>query len=288
MSHDPWECTFAPPLDVTDNPLDLNDSMDDRTRAPMAFTQASADWLSDAGRALFAQGTQVCASKAQEDAYAALAMPDHLSSPFGLDSAQPALMLSDVRAQPPKQDKGYDTEETEGDLPDMTAIIHTLTLHRELITRNQMICLIVDNRQPDAVPRWPAFAAWWASRRCLVGPQEEATDVLWVCADATTGLHKVPYYWAGVFVLEAARFLYPAQNFALIDNDCVLVTLFEVQDLIELAHQQHQWVDLTGRARSESHSCRGIGTLLFFFFPRVRTPCGRSAQVINEGKGNTT
>ena len=159
----------------------------------MAFTQANADWLSDDGRALFVEGTQVCASKAQEDAYAALAMPDHLSSPFGLDSAQPALKLSDVRAQPPTQDKGYDTDETEGDLPDMTAIIHTLMLHRELITSNQMIYLIVDNRKPDAVPHWPAFAAWWASRRCLVGPQEEATDVLWFCADATTGLHKVPY-----------------------------------------------------------------------------------------------
>ena len=33
-------------------------------------------------------------------------------------------------------------------------------------------------------------------------------------ADATTGLHKVPYYWAGVFVLEAARFLFPAQHCA--------------------------------------------------------------------------
>ena len=82
---------------------------------------------------------------------------------LGLDSAQPALKLSDVRAQPPTQDKGYDTDETEGDLPDMTAIIHTLMLHRELITSNQMIYLIVDNRKPDAVPRWPAFAAWWAS-----------------------------------------------------------------------------------------------------------------------------
>ena len=44
-------------------------------------------------------------------------------------------------------------------------------------------------------------------------------------ADATTGLHKVPYYWAGVFVREAARFLCPAQHFALIDNDCVPITL---------------------------------------------------------------
>ena len=128
---------------------------------------------------------------------------------------------------------------------------------------NQLIYLIVDNRMPADVPHWPAFAAWWASHRCLVGPQEEATDILWVCADATTGLHKVPYYWAGVFVLEAARFLYPAQHFALIDNDCVPVTLFEVQDLLQLAHQQHQWVDLIGCVRSESSSCAGIGMLLF-------------------------
>ena len=190
-------------------------------------------------------------------------MPDQLSSPFGLDSAQPIIKLADVRAQPPKQDQGYDTEETDGDLPNMTAIIYALLQHRELITRNQMIYLIVDNRKPEAVPHWPAFATWWASRRCLVGPQEEATDVLWVCADRTTGLHKVPYYWAGVFVLEAARFLYPKQHFALIDNDCVPVTLFEVQDLIELAHQQLQWVDLIGHARAESDTCRGIGMLLF-------------------------
>ena len=138
-----------------------------------------------------------------------------------------------------------------------------LKLYQLLIMSNHMIYLIVDNRMPADVPHWPAFAAWWASRRCLVGPQEEATDMLWVCADATTGLHKIPYYWAGVFVLEAARFLYPAQHFALIDNDCVPATLFEVQDLLQLAHQQHQWVDLIGCVRSESSSCAGIGTLLF-------------------------
>ena len=251
----------------------------------------------------------------------------------------------------------------------MTAIIHALMLHRELITRNQMIYLIVDNRKPEAVPHWPAFAAWWASRRCLVGPQEEATDVLWVCADNTSLL------LGRSFVLEAARFLYPKQHFALIDNDCVPVTLFEAQDLIELAHQQLQWVDLIGHARAEADACRGRGMLLFteahleynaglvisigrshkssplegkptsatlakelhayrlalvsrarppitpsetaikwdhvyslcwgpnakcprpvcslvivwvIFFPRVRTPCGRSAQVIIERKGNTT
>ena len=245
------------------NSLDLTDGLEDRVHVPFVYTRDHAEWLTADGQASFARGTEASVEQSQEDAYAAMAMKDTLSSPFGLDSACPTLGLSDVRAQPPKKDDGYPTLETEGDLPDTTAIIRTLMSHRDLIMNNQMIYLIVDNRMPADVPHWPAFAAWWASRRCLVGPQEEATDILWVCADATTGLHKVPYYWAGVFVLEAARFLYPAQHFALIDNDCVPVTLFEVQDLLQLAHQQHQWVDLLGRARSESSSCAGIGMLLF-------------------------
>ena len=245
------------------NSLDLTDGLEDRVQVPFVYTRDHAEWLTADGQASFARGTEASVEQSQEDVHAAMAMKDTLSSPFGLDSACPTLGLSDVRAQPPKKDDGYPTLESEGDLPDTTAIIRTLMSHRDLITNNQMIYLIVDNRMPTDVPHWPAFAAWWASRRCLVGPQEEATDILWVCADATTGLHKVPYYWAGVFVLEAARFLYPAQHFALIDNDCVPVTLFEVQDLLQLAHQQHQWVDLLGRARSESSSCAGIGVLLF-------------------------
>ena len=245
------------------NSLDLTDSAEDRVHVPIAFTRDHADWLTADGQANFARGTEASVTQSQADAYAAMVMHDTLCSPLGLDSARPTLVLSDVRAQPSKKDDGYATQEAEGDLPDMTAIIQTLMLHRDFITGNQMIYLIVDNRMPADVPHWPAFAAWWASRRCLVGPQEEATDILWVCADATTGLHKIPYYWAGVFVLEAARFLYPAQHFALIDNDCVPVTLFEVQDLLQLAHQQHQWVDLIGCVRSESSSCAGIGMLLF-------------------------
>ena len=53
-------------------------------------------------------------------------------------------MLSDVRAQPSKKDDGCATLETEGDLPDTTAIIQTLMLHRDLIMSNQMICPIVE------------------------------------------------------------------------------------------------------------------------------------------------
>ena len=188
------------------NSLDLTESAEDRVHVPFAFTRDHAEWLTVDGQANFARGTGASVTQSQEDAYAAMTMKDTLSSPFGLDSARPTLGLSDVRAQPSKKDEGYAALETEGDLPDTTAIIQTLMLHRDLIMSNHMIYLIiVDNRMPADVPHWPAFAAWWASRRCLVGPQEEATDILWVCADATTGLHKVPYYWAGVFVLEAAR-----------------------------------------------------------------------------------
>ena len=45
-----------------------------------------------------------------------------------------------------------------------------------------MVYLIVDNRGPDEVEHWPAFAQWWSSRRALIGPQQEKTDILWVQA----------------------------------------------------------------------------------------------------------
>ena len=36
---------------------------------------------------------------------------------------------------------------------------------------------------------------------------------------------------AGTYVLDACVFLFPAINFALIDSDCVPVTLFEIREL---------------------------------------------------------
>ena len=103
----------------------------------------------------FARGTEASVTQSQKDAFAAMAMQDTLCSPLGLDSARPTLVLSDVRAQPSKKDDGYATLETEGDLPDTTAIIQTLMLHRDLIMSNQMIHPIVDNRMPTDVPHWP-------------------------------------------------------------------------------------------------------------------------------------
>ena len=157
------------------NSLDLTDNTENRVHAPFVFTRDHADWLTTDGQACFARGTGDSVVQSQNEAYAALTMKDTLSSPFGLDSARPTIGLTDVRAQPSKKDEGYAALETEGELPDTTAIIQTLVSHRDLIMNNHMIYLIVDNRTPAAVPYWPAFAAWWASRRCLVGPQEELT-----------------------------------------------------------------------------------------------------------------
>ena len=36
-----------------------------------------------------------------------------------------------------------------------------------------------------------------------MGPHHEHTDVLWITANLANGLRGFPYYWAGVFVLEA-------------------------------------------------------------------------------------
>ena len=119
-----------------------------------------------------------------------------------------------------------------------------------------MVYLIVDNRAPGDVPHWPAFEKWWLSRRQLVGPHQEQTDLLWITASQRTGLRDVPYYWAGVFVLEVARFFYPRQHFGLVDNDCVPVTLFEMPDLIALATNQMQWTDLVGIASDDPKHTR--------------------------------
>ena len=105
------------------NSLDLTDNVEDRVHVPFAFTRDHAEWLTADGQANFARGTEASVTQSQEDAYAAMAMKDTLSSPFGLDSARPTLGLSDVRALPTKKDDGYATLETEGDLPDTTAII---------------------------------------------------------------------------------------------------------------------------------------------------------------------
>ena len=123
------------------------------------------------------RSTGASVTQSQEDAYEAMAMQDTLCSPFSLDSTRPTLVLSDVRDGMPL------LKQRETCLILLPLFRHLQgapsMLHRDLIMSNQLIHPMVDNRMPADVPHWPAFAAWWASRRCLVGPQEEATDILW-------------------------------------------------------------------------------------------------------------
>ena len=78
---------------------------------------------------------------------------------------------------------------------------------------------------------WPMVAAWWKERLRYVGPYGELTTVVFVHISDDTGLHKVHPTWAGTCILDACVFLFPTINFALIDSDCVPVTLFEIQEL---------------------------------------------------------
>ena len=169
--------------------------------------------------------------------------------------------ISDVRSQPADRDVGYATTQLSGQGPNTAAIVECQ--HREIIEPCGMVYLIKDNRGPEAVEHWPAFARWWSARRALLGPQQEKTDVLWIQANHANGLHAVPYYRAGVFVLEAARFLFPKVHFGLVDNDCVPVTLFEVQDLVALAESQFRWPDLVGHYTDLDLACSKLGMLLF-------------------------
>ena len=74
-------------------------------------------------------------------------------------------------------------------------------------------------------------AAWWKERLRYVGPYGELTTVVFVHISADTGLHKVHPTWTGTYILDACVFLFPTINFALIDSDCVPVTLFETREL---------------------------------------------------------
>ena len=62
--------------------------------------------------------------------------------------------------------------------------------------------------------------------------------MVWYHINSQSGVQHVPHMWAGVFVLLVARFLFPSINIALVDADCVPVSLFEVEDLIRLSKLQ--------------------------------------------------
>ena len=118
-----------------------------------------------------------------------------------------------------------------------------------------MVYIVADNRDLVTGPvaevpglgHWPMVAAWWKERIKYVGPYSERTTVVFVPINGDTGLDSVHPTWAGTYILDACVFLFPNIHFALIDSDCVPVTLFEVQEL---------WLSCEcNRGRTEEATC---------------------------------
>ena len=99
-----------------------------------------------------------------------------------------------------------------------------------LITDNRDLLANTVNTNPG-LSHWPVVAAWWKERIKYVGPYGEHTTVVFVPIASDTGLERVHPTWAGTYILDACVYLFPGTNFALIDSDCVPVTLYEIQEL---------------------------------------------------------
>ena len=263
MAHyvdDPWAISdHGEDVGMAEDDLDIMDVSEDEHVRTVPYLHSSPGWITQQKKQAFLYGCPDTDHQAKAQAYQALRTPTAVQSYLGLDTDMGPCQIADVRSQPADRDAGYPATERQGKGPDMASLLQ----HKELIDSCGMVYMIVDNRAPEEVEHWPAFAQWWEARRNLVGPQHERTDVLWMQAAHADGLRAVPYYWAGVFVLEAARFLFPKVHFGLVDNDCVPVTLFEVKDLIALAESQFRWPDLVGYRADPDLAKSQIGMLLF-------------------------
>ena len=106
------------------------------------------------------------------------------------------------------------------------------------------VFVYVDNR-PLADPRqcpnfWGLFCPWLLARCSYLGPFQELTTAIHVPIDASSGLDKVHFTWAGTFVLEALVYLFPDKHIILIDTDCVPTSLFEVEELVRMTQTHHE------------------------------------------------
>lgn len=181
-SFDPW----APhdDVDMLDNDLGLMDYSDEEYVQITLYKQSSPGWITQAKAHAFIHGCRSTEGDAKKQAYQALRTPNSAQSFPGLDHTLGQCKVVD-------KDAGYDTSDQSGHVPDHAAIVRRLLQHQDLIDQCDMVYLIVDNRSPTQVDYWPAFARWWSSRRHLVGPQGERTDVLWIQADQQTWKARV-------------------------------------------------------------------------------------------------
>lgn len=167
-----------------------------------------------------------------------------LHSPWGLDVPLPnqkpfACRLSDLNCEPSATAASYTASDCFPSIDDSKLAAELIKFQPAFLT-NKAIYLMVDTRSSDEVSHWPHFVAWWRSRRQLQGPYLETIELVWIQANHQSGLDRVPYVWAGVFALEMARMMYPRTHIALIDNDCVPLSFFEIDELVQLAEQQPQ------------------------------------------------
>ena len=172
--------------------LALVDEVEDEHVRTVPSQHSSPGRITQQKRQAFLYGCPYTDHQAKLQAYQALRVPSAVQSYLGLDTNIGMCRVPDVRSQPVDRDPGYAAVQQRGHGPDTAAIVGCLLQHRELIESCGMIYMIVDNRAPEEVGHWPAFAQWWAARRALVGPQHECTDVLWVQATHANGLRAIP------------------------------------------------------------------------------------------------
>ena len=100
------------------------------------------------------------------------------------------------------------------------------------------VFVYVDNRplaDPSQCPNfWGLFCPWLLARCSYLGPFQEITTAIHVPLDASSGLDKVHFTWAGTFVLEALVYVFADKHIILIDTDCVPTSLFEVEELVRM------------------------------------------------------
>ena len=180
----------------------------------------------------------------------------HISTPMGFDEGAPQFAWGDVVSLPPELTQSYNATGTQGKINYQLLARSVLGFHEQL-TKLDTVYVVVDSRSPAGVDHFQNFAPWWASRRQRIGPAKEKTDIIWFTANEESGLADIPYIWAGTFVLEMMRFLYPEPHIILVDSDCTPVTLFEVEDLIRLSAKQLQFTPLVTQT-DETHCTKLI------------------------------
>ena len=153
----------------------------------------------------------------------------------------------------------YETRAAHGSVDWIRLFCHLISL-REQVLASDTVYIFVDDRDMSnlestkgCIQHWPPAAAWWASRVQLIGPHHERTDVVSIHICEGTGLADVHPTWAGTFVLAGLVALFPTIHFALIDNDCLPLTLMEITELRDLASPHPDLVGTTSLRKAESY-----------------------------------